>query len=558
MPTTTSARAWRPGASCCATRAARASWRATPSSWATPACTGRPAGSCSRPAWPASASRCATPARSPSSRAPGDHCCEYMTGGVVCVLGRTGVNFGAGFTGGFAYVLDLERNFVDRYNHELIDISRLTRRPCSRTCSTCEELLERHVAETGSVWARGDRSTTCAPSSAEVLGGEAQGRLDRFADREPAARGLTLRRMRHGRQEPAVPRRARAPSRRRLPVEVRVGNFREIYAPFDAARRRAAGRALPRLRQPVLRVEMPGPQLHPQLAEAHRGRQPVRGRGAVPPTNSLPEVCGRICPQDRLCEGACTLNDGLGAVTIGSIEKYITDEALQAAAGSPTCRSVRPTGKRVAIVGAGPAGLGCADILVRNGVQPVVFDRYARIGGLLTFGIPPFKLEKQVVEKRREIMEGMGVEFRLGVEVGARCLVRRSCWRNTTPCSSAWAPTPACRGGFPGEDLPGVYEALPYLISNINHELGFAGRRAGADQPARQARGGARRRRHRHGLQPHRDAPGRALGDLHLPARRDATCPARGATTRTATRRASSSCSTVSRSRSSAPSASRA
>src|ERR1700740_188380 len=80
--------------------------------------------------------------------------------------------------------------------------------------------------------------------------------------------------------------------------------------------------------------------------------------------------------------------------------------------------NVQPTGKRVAIVGAGPAGLGCADILVRNGVAPVVFDRYSKVGGLLTFGIPPFKLEKDVVEKRREIMEEMGVEFRLGVDVG--------------------------------------------------------------------------------------------------------------------------------------------
>ncbi len=79
------------------------------------------------------------------------------------------------------------------------------------------------------------------------------------------------------------------------------------------------------------------------------------------------------------------------------------------------------------MIGAGPAGLGCADILVRNGVKPVVFDRYARIGGLLTFGIPPFKLEKEVVETRREIMEGMGVEFGLGIEIGRDIAVRDSC-----------------------------------------------------------------------------------------------------------------------------------
>ena len=134
-------------------------------------------------------------------------------------------------------------------------------------------------------------------------------------------------------------------------------------------------------------------------------------------TNSLPEMCGRVCPQDRLCEGACTLNDGFGAVTIGNIEKYITDEAW-AQGWRPDMSGVVKTDKRVAIIGAGPAGLGCADILVRNGVQPVVFDKYEEIGGLLTFGIPPFKLEKDIVKRRRSMMEEMGVEFVLNTEIG--------------------------------------------------------------------------------------------------------------------------------------------
>ncbi len=190
-------------------------------------------------------------------------------------------------------------------------------------------------------------------------------------------------------------------------------------------------------------------------------------------TNSLPEVCGRICPQDRLCEGACTLNDGLGAVTIGAIEKYITDEAVRQG-WRPDMSGVRETDKRVAIVGAGPAGLGCADILVRNGVKPVVFDRYARVGGLLTFGIPPFKLEKHVVETRRELMEGMGVEFRLGLEVG-RDLPFEQLLRDYDAVFLGLGTYRYVKGGFAGEDLPGVYEALPYLIGNINRELGIAG-----------------------------------------------------------------------------------
>jgi glutamate synthase (NADPH/NADH) small chain len=190
-------------------------------------------------------------------------------------------------------------------------------------------------------------------------------------------------------------------------------------------------------------------------------------------TNSLPEVCGRICPQDRLCEGACTLNDGLGAVTIGSIEKYITDEAL-AQGWRPDMSGVRVTDKRVAIVGAGPAGLGAADVLVRNGVKPIVFDRYARVGGLLTFGIPPFKLEKQVVEQRREIMEGMGVEFRLGVEIGAQ-LPFEQLLSEYDAVFLGMGTYRYVRGNFPGEDLPGVYEALPYLVANINRELDLPG-----------------------------------------------------------------------------------
>lgn len=95
-------------------------------------------------------------------------------------------------------------------------------------------------------------------------------------------------------------------------------------------------------------------------------------------TSSLPEVCGRVCPQDRLCEQSCTLNDHDGAVTIGQIERHITETAL-ATGWRPDLSQVKPSGKRVAIIGAGPAGLGCADILVRNGITPVVFDRYSKL-----------------------------------------------------------------------------------------------------------------------------------------------------------------------------------
>jgi len=184
----------------------------------------------------------------------------------------------------------------------------------------------------------------------------------------------------------------------------------------------------------------------------------------------LPEVCGRVCPQDRLCEGACTLNDGFGAVTIGSVEKYITDTAF-ALGWRPDLSKVVWTDHKVAVIGAGPAGLSCADVLARNGVKPVVYDRYPEIGGLLTFGIPEFKLEKHVMRTRREVFEGMGVEFRLGVDVGEDVSIDELMSDYDSVFMGMGTYT-YMKGGFPGEDLPGVYEALPYLVSNVNRRLG--------------------------------------------------------------------------------------
>jgi glutamate synthase (NADPH/NADH) small chain len=257
----------------------------------------------------------------------------------------------------------------------------------------------------------------------------------------------------------------------KTPVEARIRHFGEIYAAFDAAGAAAqAGRCLA-CGNPFCEWKCPVHNYIPNWLKLIEEGNLFEAAELSHRTNSLPEVCGRICPQDRLCEGACTLNDGLGAVTIGSIEKYITDEAFKRG-WKPDMSHVRVTDKRVAIVGAGPAGLACADVLVRSGVKPVVFDRHPRIGGLLTFGIPPFKLEKDVVEKRREIMEGMGVEFRLGVEIGADVAFGALLAQYDALFLGMGTYTPVT-GGFAGEELPGVYAALPYLISNIRHELGI-------------------------------------------------------------------------------------
>ncbi len=257
----------------------------------------------------------------------------------------------------------------------------------------------------------------------------------------------------------------------KLPVTERVRGFSEIYAPYDAhGAAQQAGRCLS-CGNPFCEWKCPVHNYIPNWLGLIREGKLFEAAELSHRTNSLPEVCGRICPQDRLCEGACTLSDGLGAVTIGSIEKYITDEALRQG-WRPDMSGVRWTDKKVAIVGAGPAGLGCADVLVRNGVRPVVYDRYPRVGGLLTFGIPPFKLDKQVVETRRDLMEGMGVEFRLGVEIG-RDDTFDALLAESDAVFLGLGTYQYVKGGFPGEDLAGVYEALPYLVSNINRLLGL-------------------------------------------------------------------------------------
>ncbi|OOG51353.1 FAD-dependent oxidoreductase [Rhodanobacter sp. C01] len=187
-------------------------------------------------------------------------------------------------------------------------------------------------------------------------------------------------------------------------------------------------------------------------------------------TNPLPEICGRVCPQDRLCEGACTLEQtDFGSVTIGSIERSITDEAFRQG-WRPDLSGVTETGRRVAVVGAGPAGLSCADRLRRAGIAVDVFDRQREIGGLLTFGIPPFKLDKSVVRTRRDVLEGMGVRFHLNVEIG-RDIAFDNLLADYDAVFIGTGAYTFVDGELPGRELDGVHDALPFLIANASRLL---------------------------------------------------------------------------------------
>lgn len=253
--------------------------------------------------------------------------------------------------------------------------------------------------------------------------------------------------------------------------KVRQTEFVEIYQPYTPLQVQSQAHRCIECGNPYCEWKCPVHNYIPNWLKLITEGNILEAAELCHETNTLPEICGRVCPQDRLCEGACTLNDGFGAVTIGSTEKYIVDTAF-AMGWRPDMTGVVPTGKKVAIIGAGPAGLGCADVLVRAGVAPVVFDRYPEIGGLLTFGIPPFKLEKSVLQLRREIFTNMGIEFRLNTEVGKDILFT-DLLSEYDAVFLGMGTYAYMKGGFPGEDLEGVYDALPYLISNINRVMGW-------------------------------------------------------------------------------------
>ena len=258
---------------------------------------------------------------------------------------------------------------------------------------------------------------------------------------------------------------------KKIEAEVRKQEFAEIYEPFaeeDASDQ--AHRCL-ECGNPYCSWKCPVHNHIPNWLKLVSEGNIIEAANLSHQTNSLPEVCGRVCPQDRLCEGSCTLNDGFGAVTIGSVEKYITDTAF-AMGWKPDMSETPETDKVVAIIGAGPAGLGCADILARNGVKPVVFDRNPEIGGLLTFGIPEFKLEKDVMVRRREVFEGMGIEFKLNTEIG-RDITIEQLLADYDAVFLGMGTYKAMLGRFPGEDLPGVHKALDYLIGNVNNNRGY-------------------------------------------------------------------------------------
>jgi len=201
-------------------------------------------------------------------------------------------------------------------------------------------------------------------------------------------------------------------------ADIRREDFNEIYAEYADAKAKEQSSRCSQCGVPYCQTHCP---LHNNIPDWLRLTAEGRLREAYEvsqATNTFPEICGRICPQDRLCEGNCVIEQsGHGTVTIGSVEKYITDTAWEQGWVQPIAPTVERT-ESVGIIGAGPGGLAAADVLRRAGVQVTIYDRYDRAGGLLTYGIPGFKLEKDVVMRRNDQLEQGGVTFKLNCTVG--------------------------------------------------------------------------------------------------------------------------------------------
>ena len=254
-------------------------------------------------------------------------------------------------------------------------------------------------------------------------------------------------------------------------IEERKINFVEIYGDYNQSEASNQSHRCLDCGNPYCEWKCPVHNYIPDWLKLVNDGNIMEAADLCHQTNSLPEMCGRVCPQDRLCEGACTLNDGFGAVSIGNIEKYITDKAIDMG-WKPDLSNRTWTDKKVAIIGAGPAGIGCADILIRAGINCDVYDKHPEIGGLLTFGIPEFKLEKSVVRRRRKILEEMGIKFHLNQEIG-KDISFKELHKRYDAIFLGMGTYTSLEGGFKGEDLPQAHKAIDYLVGNTNHLLKF-------------------------------------------------------------------------------------
>ena len=254
-------------------------------------------------------------------------------------------------------------------------------------------------------------------------------------------------------------------------IDQRKEDFKEIYDEFLNQKAKEQSSRCSQCGVPFCQIHCP---LHNNIPDwlklAAEGRLEEANELAHS-TNNMPEVCGRICPQDRLCEGNCVIEQsGHGTVTIGSIEKYITEHAWEKNWIKPI-KVLKELNQSIAIIGAGPAGLACAEELRKLGYQITVYDRYDRSGGLLIYGIPNFKLEKFVVQRRIEMLKAGGIKFKNNFEIGKNISLEELRKKHDSILIATGVYKPR-EIEISGNGLKNIFPAMDFLVASNRKGLG--------------------------------------------------------------------------------------
>lgn len=427
----------------------------------------------------------------------GDHGCEYMTGGTVVILGKTGRNFAAGMSGGIAYVYDVDGTFSSRCNNELVDLYHVEE---EEDVTTLKMLIEQHRLHTESVLAKDilSKFDSLLPKFVKVYPRDYKRVLEEMKEEKAASRHT---------KEPKVPNGVSVTTKKIQTEQssnrpTRVANAKK-YRGFISYEREGVS-----YRDPSERVKdwnevaiesVPGPLLNTQSARCMDCGTPFchqESSGAGCPlgnkipefnelvhqnrwrealdrlleTNNFPEFTGRVCPAP--CEGSCVLGIIENPVSIKSIECSIIDKGFEEGWMVPR-PPLQRTGKKIAIVGSGPAGLAAADQLNKMGHFVTVFERSDRIGGLMMYGVPNMKTDKiGVVQRRVNLMAEEGITFVVNAHVGSDSLysIERLRSENNAVILACGATKPRDLT-IPGRELSGVHFAMEFLHANTKSLL---------------------------------------------------------------------------------------
>ncbi len=254
-------------------------------------------------------------------------------------------------------------------------------------------------------------------------------------------------------------------------TKTRSEDFKEIYDEYINAKAKEQSSRCSQCGVPFCQIHCPLSNNIPDWLKLSAEGRLQEAYEVSQSTNNMPEICGRICPQDRLCEGNCVIEQsGHGTVTIGSIEKYITDTAWEKGWVKPF-KVKKELKQSVGIIGAGPAGLACAEELRKSGYQVTIYDRYDRPGGLLIYGIPNFKLEKFVVERRTNLLKENGIKFVQNFEVGKDKTLEQLRKKHDS-ILIATGVYKARAIEIPGQDLKNIFPAMDFLTASNKKGLG--------------------------------------------------------------------------------------